>query len=522
MRVTSGSLVLLLISCCSGQVASISGQAASDPSKAHTVTGSVVNSVTGEPIRRALVQVGASFAFTGPDGHFQMDGVPDGQAYATAQKPGFFNLEGAQQSMATVGSSTNEVLVKLMPEAKLQGRIVDEDGEPIEGLQVQLMGEQIVGGRKEWQDRARASTDENGTYRIENLMPGLYLLRTEVHPVFGFRNARMTGQYRQEAYPARFYPNSPDMSAAQPLDLKPGEQGEADLALSPVRAFAVSGSVSPAPDHVGISIEDSSGQETQMGARFDRRKGRFSFLAVPAGTWTIISRSQEMQDQSYYGEQAITVGASDIEGVQVLMQPLYPIKVHVVNALEGDSPGMQVQLVPEQRRGRRGMFVATPEKENSQEQLVFNGVPPGKYNISAQPFGMRCVEAAVSGNTDLAQNELVVPAGPPAPPISITLGNDCGTVSGTVRATEGSANGTVLLVSNSLLTQPKIAQIQRGGSFTFQNLSPGEYHVYAISSIEGLEYGNAEALRDFGGQQIELGPNQKADVTLDLAIRGVK
>src|SRR5580698_3775088 len=59
-------------------------------------TGSVVNAVTGEPIRRALVQLeGGSerSALSDSNGHFEFAGLPAGQVNVTARKPGFFAQE---------------------------------------------------------------------------------------------------------------------------------------------------------------------------------------------------------------------------------------------------------------------------------------------------------------------------------------------------------------------------------------------------------------------------------------------
>src|SRR5262249_53338225 len=59
----------------------------------YSVRGTVVNSVTGEGIRGALVQthLGRQRAqLTGPDGKFELDNVPAGQAWFNVQKPGYF------------------------------------------------------------------------------------------------------------------------------------------------------------------------------------------------------------------------------------------------------------------------------------------------------------------------------------------------------------------------------------------------------------------------------------------------
>src|SRR5438309_10973849 len=62
----------------------------------YSLTGTVVNSVTGEAIRGALVQIymnGQSSRLTGPNGKFQFAGLIAGQTSITVRKPGFFSEE---------------------------------------------------------------------------------------------------------------------------------------------------------------------------------------------------------------------------------------------------------------------------------------------------------------------------------------------------------------------------------------------------------------------------------------------
>ncbi|MGH9694811.1 MAG: carboxypeptidase-like regulatory domain-containing protein, partial [Bryobacteraceae bacterium] len=71
----------------------------SDPPQAdngqrYSLSGTVVNSATGEPVPHALVQFflsGVHVALSGPDGRFRFDNLPGGAATMSAQKPGFFS-----------------------------------------------------------------------------------------------------------------------------------------------------------------------------------------------------------------------------------------------------------------------------------------------------------------------------------------------------------------------------------------------------------------------------------------------
>ena len=150
----------------------------------YTLRGTVVNSLTGDPIRGALVQIyflGQTSMLTGPDGKFQFDGLPDGQTAITVRKPGFFTQEEIQpsaggQRLATTGPNTSQVVLKLIPEGVIYGKISEDDGEPIEGLPIRLLVQRLQNGRKVWEERTGTATDEEGMFRIAELHPGDYFL----------------------------------------------------------------------------------------------------------------------------------------------------------------------------------------------------------------------------------------------------------------------------------------------------------------------------------------------------------
>src|SRR6185369_8241536 len=167
---------------------SSSASPVSDPNdnKRYTLSGTVVNSVTGEPIRRALVSLFSNqqaTVMTDSDGRFEFEGLPRGRTSVSAQKPGFFGeqeLSGSggrgRLSQFAVGPDAPAVVVKLVPEAIISGRILDTDGLPIRGLILRAITQKVVQGRKEWQQGMTARTDADGGYRIINLMPGAYYL----------------------------------------------------------------------------------------------------------------------------------------------------------------------------------------------------------------------------------------------------------------------------------------------------------------------------------------------------------
>ena len=105
-------------------------------------------------------------------------------------------------------------------------------------------------------------------------------------------------------------------------------------------------------------------------------------------------------------------------------------------------------------------------------------------------------------------------------PIQIVLRDDSATL--TVKVMEDgqpSVGGAVLVVPAAHPSETIQPRFWMGGNETSVNsLAPGDYRVYAFDSIEGLEYGNPEAMRDFASQSqsVTLGPNGSVTVTLEL------
>ncbi len=106
----------------------------------------------------------------------------------TAQRPGFETQDvqpdvGSQEKLfRTIGGTTNDFKLELSPDGGLTGVVNDSDGNPIAGIQVQVLTESINQGRKQYLPSKGTETDDSGTYRIDNLRAGPILIRTSAHP----------------------------------------------------------------------------------------------------------------------------------------------------------------------------------------------------------------------------------------------------------------------------------------------------------------------------------------------------
>lgn len=491
----------------------------------HDVTGTVVNSATGEPIARALVMTSDTPVLTGADGRFKLANVPEGALTLAAQKPGYFecgtqNCEGGGMghAMVTVHAGMGDVILKLAPESFIEGRILDENGEPVSNLQVMARVERISEGMKQFAPSGASVTDENGSYRIEELMGGKYSVETA--PRLEFEFAYPDSAAPSEIYPRMFYPNTREPRGAQLLELKPGESARADFVIRAVAGVKIGGTVAPRFPWIALSIADESGEEMPVERRFYAQTGKFE-VVVPAGTWTLRFSGNGADGVNYSATETVTADSRIIEGLRVALQPLASVPLKVSDATNGEEkPDVIVSLVSRDGPAQQSSFFGGPGRSKfSQDANEIANVSPGRYMVRLSAPN-RCVEGITSGSVDLTQNDLEIQPGAQTQPINISLREDCATLDVKVQADNPESRNFVILIPASKASAPLLGQVTGTTATRFGLLSPGDYQLYAFSSVDGLEYANPEVMREFSGQQVTVSANQQASVTLNAIRRG--
>lgn len=505
------------------------------------VTGTVTNASSGEPIRHALVQLWGPrpvSALTGSDGRFEIGDVPEGPVNFAVTKPGFFDsrsLPGSEWrpsgSAFIVGSGNNDFRLTLSPAARIVGRITDSDGEAVEQIQVEILSEQIFQGRKQWQPRGNSNTNDDGSYRVDDLTPGRYI-------VFAAGNAlpRPIWNAPQEVSAPAYYPDARDLVSAQPIEIRAGQEFRADFHLRAERGFRITGNISGVPVGLGlgISIQNSTGQIASMqGASLDQSRGKFRVQAVPSGTWIFAISASDGQGHPYEARQEVTVNGADVTDLPIVLHPAASIPVTVNHAAnQPQSPIEQRPLNP----GINAMLISTGAFNVQQygltsrgetAALAFDNVTPGKYKLDVQSYGSECLESATYGDVDVLRDYLVVGSDGETQPLTISLRSDCATLTAKIAPGEQQTSGFLLVVPSSSFGNPKVVPIATQSSLSGAGavpdssllLSPGFYQVFAFSSLEGLEYANPEALRGYPSESITLDPAQKAELTLKLSER---
>lgn len=526
----------------------------------YPIRGTAVNSITGEPIRGALVRIFSDrqrSVLSGADGTFQFADVPAGTVNLSVEKPGFFPQQAiqsprSQASFAVSGPDQPLLLLKLIPEAVISGHVSGDGGEPVEGFPVQLLAERVENGKRTRVNLRSASTNDEGEFRAAELPPGKYFIfagpsSSPVNLIPGL-------QAGARGYAGTFYPSAPDITAASQVEVASGQRVEINFDLQSQPFHRISGTVSGYPQDAGISLQvkNAAGQQMPAGFRFDPRDGTFRTMWLPPGQYTLTAEMRDADGQKgYYATQNVNL-SSDIVGVHLHLLPGLNIPVNArVERTHSDSSGPETQTMTfSTGRGKtvqRQVFMfanvlLTKQNGSFEQQQIgaqfgpaedspyeLSNVPPGVYSVQINPTGPWYVESARSGSLNLLEQNLIVAAGSAVEPIEIVLRDDFARLEGSVLLAANSDSATVLAIPEGGRGQTPRVDVSRPepvldvsrsipASFMLPPLAPGTYKVLAVDRANDFEYDNPEVLQKYlsKAREVSLVPNQQGKIELEV------
>lgn len=489
-----------------------------------SLSGTVLNSVTGEPIRRAAVQVSGQngkMALTDAGGHFVIEGLAEGNVYLAAMKPGFFGDEASNTTPALVGRDAPDVVLKLTPSGVISGRVTTKDEQPLEGFQIRILERQNVGGRLVWADQpSQARTNDEGEFRVAGLKAGTYYVAVDqssgtVLSQKGVPNAR------EQVFTRIFYPSVSEMSAATPIEIVPGEEFEANFALSAEPVYRLSGSLTGAATGVAtLTLERKSGDDSDFTQTLSVQNGKFD-AKVPAGAYGVSAETSDGKDLVTPG--AVMIHADEADLKLPLGAPV-TIPVEIVREQGGagsqrrvavQTPGLILQLDPVSKIRRGGIPWGSGQT---------GGIPniaPGTYRLDIKTSGGWWVKSAQSGGVDLLTDNLTVVEGQRPEPIEVTVRDGAGTISGTVTPAGDPLRVLILLVQPGSRNVIREAMVMQGG-FTIPDVPPGDYAILALNGAVGLEYADPDVLEPYLSDAEQVSVPVRGNVTVNLGLTQAK
>jgi hypothetical protein len=500
-----------------------------------SVTGMVVNSLTGEPVRGAVVSIitgqinGPTGSSTVSDtsGHFQFDGLAEGRAFISAIKPGFGDQFRGQLERTSVQITRNvaSVLLKMDPTGVIFGRLTGSEEQPLEGFFLHVISKQRVAGKQQWLPfPSQTKTDDNGNFRIAGLPADTYYLQVAQNQQTTL-SKRGVANPREQSYAEVFYPGVADFNSATPIELTGGREVEANFSIAAEPLYEVSGIVST-PDNQNSPVEFSrkAGDGYDFTQNAMVQDGRFQ-IRLPAGPFSVAGSAANGTQLTASG----VVVSSDNPSLNIALSLAPGIRVE----LQRESSSGSTQRNTSEQPGSIGMNLQLVRATGPPEAAVywwapgqsdgFQGVAPGVYTVQANgPPGTWYIKSLRSGGIDLLSEDLTVVEGAQPQPIEVTLRDDAASLRGTVAPTDDMVPVTVLLV------QPRGTRnlIKVGGAFQgkfeIDGVAPGDYLLLAFDGVDRLEYENPEVLNQYlsKAQHISLHPHGIANVNLTLSPTG--
>jgi hypothetical protein len=559
----------MFLFCCSSAIRSSGQSNASAAAHTDTLRGTVVNSVTHEPIGRALVHSPDNrFAtMTGDRGQFEFNfpRSEPGQLVTSAStfsapgsvresrlqyvssnrptnlmaaKPGYLFEENEGQG-ALVSADQQVLTIALTPEALVVGHILLPSVDYLDSIQVELYRREHQQGEEHWAAVGTTRSRVDGSFRFAELPAGTYKLVTrellDRDPLTFDPGGQLFG------YAPVYYPSAPDFAAAEVIRLSAGTTFQANL--SPIRReyYRVKVGVANAPPNIQLQVwpHGRPGPGYSLGFNAEEQSIEGS---LPDGNYTI--RAASYGPAGMTGTLNIAVGGGPTTGATMMLLPNSSIRVSVTEefldpetlnrirtmynsgASNPRRPNyFSVSLAPIEQFAYIPGASLRPPNGPDDESLVIENVQPGSYRVQATT-GMGYISSITSGGGDLVHKPLLVSPGSAPPAIEITLRDDGAEVDGTVEVPSHGSTFRLPVVHFVPMADGggrfRVAWASGDGRFQLQQLPPGAYRVLVFDRQRPeLEYATDEVLSQYDSkaQVIRVVAGQKEHLRLPLISR---
>jgi hypothetical protein len=202
--------------------------AAHNATRPGSIEGVVRAEPGGAPVAGVDVYSGRIEARTDEAGRYTLRDVPPGwQAIRVGGHP----RSPVAPGLKTVTIRSGQALTvdfTLPLRGVISGRIIDENDEPVPGVEVVLLGSEYGAGELRYFRRHAARTNDEGDYRIQNVRPGVayLLLARKVEAMDAISDAPTEPRLRLRAALPTYYPRSEEQEGATPITLRGGENRE--------------------------------------------------------------------------------------------------------------------------------------------------------------------------------------------------------------------------------------------------------------------------------------------------------
>jgi hypothetical protein len=453
-------------------------------------------------------------------GQFSVEGLKSEVYMLMAERAGFVQAASAASPMgfATLalkpGQHLTDYKVVLTARALIVGHVVDEYGDPVQGLSVQTEPVPPEKLQFSFMVTRSATTDDRGEFRLITA-PGKYYVKAQQFQRGESTEVRTDGT-AGGPFATTYYPSAANAGAASVVQVAAGQDvAGIDIRLirtstgPAARGFTVSGTVTGTPDNaralVMLRYGENAGQLSQGRSTSAGEDGKFTITGMQPGYYSVAAVYSSGKTMLQSRTLDFHLEAADETGLVLSLSP----GEELTGTLElvGDAPAgaAEKRTVRLEAQGWGNPFGQTepPAAEVGQDgQFHIANLLPGKFKpvVEPMPENGYMKEVALDGKA-LADRELDFSQGVGGSRLKITVSRTGGQISGRVLGDDGEpALGLVMVW---LVTDPKHMDDEAparasGGKYNFKAIRPGKYRILALDVAELMQVisgdGNDEEL----------------------------
>jgi len=516
-----------------------------------SVSGVVISSTGGDPVRKATVTLRAQDdgaisyeAESDGSGRFRMEDIAPGTYSVLGERLGFMmEADGASGAppptlKVEAGQSVQDVKVKLIPLGVISGRVLDEDGDPVRGAQVQALSYSYMGGKRELRPVDQVNANDRGEFRLFGLHPGTFYLRATgrnegMRSMSFTTGAMVRSTNRSSAFGGTYFPSVTDATHATPIELAGGAQLRGfDIRMRLEPRYSVRGKL-PGPPR----SEDGAGTPNynlqlvprahpvmggNYGYSFQMDNENFEFTDVQPGSYLVVYTSLKREDgaKGMHARQPVEVVNSDVEGI--VLTPAPGVDISGLVRVEGTPSRPLDKLSVNLQMESRAYFLPNAEVKPDGTFEITDLVPdiyeinlvgthPGTY--------VKSIRLGDAEAPDLHIDLTKASGGP----LTVVLATDVGEVEGSVKKANGDAAARVrVTLIAGRLDRSKSGFTDDQGKFHLKNVAPGEYKAFAWEDAPAGAPQDPDFRKPYEKQSTALKLDPNGHQTLELTTISLK
>jgi hypothetical protein len=507
-----------------------------------TLSGIVTKDPGSEPVKKAIIELiaesqsdgGNYTALTGVDGSFRIENVAPGRYRMFVERTGFQEIdkhhrrtEGRTLTLAA-GQEMKDVVIHLQAAAVIEGRVTDEDGDPMPESQVAVLRQTFVAGRSRWEQVGAERTNDLGEYRIAGLAAGSYFVSVTPPPDFRSlldASSNVPAELRRNvaaasevatAYQTTYYPGTRDRGQAASIQLHAGDDFPVNFSLTPSPSLTIRGSVVnlPTGSTATIMLQSRDFSVVVNGAEM-HKDGSFEIRDVMPGAYTILATVDNTVPMM--ARQALQITSANVEGLRLAPQPggsirgrlrmetssaarLDPSQMFLLlRSADGDDDAPGTVIVG-------SFFFDSLAHVNADGSFEWKNVPAGHYSIQISDVNAMpdWFLKSVTAGRDAVDSGFSVSGGTTTLDLVASANGAVTEGIATNQKDEPVADAVVVAVPEARFrSHPeryRKAVTDQSGRFILRGLPPGDYTLFAWESVDGEAYYNPEFLKSYEGQ----------------------